>query len=72
MKKTERIVVVLRMNMKNSTFVAHSVNWRKYEAMYIGHSTKYIMKLLLNYSILKSKIEEYLKYILMNLCKAFK
>lgn len=40
--------------------------------MYIGHSTKYIMKLLLNYSILKSKIEEYLKYILMNLCKAFK
>ena len=40
--------------------------------MYIGHSPKYIMKLLLNYSILKSKIEEYLKYILMNLCKAFK
>lgn len=40
--------------------------------VYIGHSTKFIMKLLTNYSILKSKIEGYLTYILMNLCKAFK
>lgn len=58
--------------MKTNAFVAHSVNWRKYEAVYIGQSTNYIMNLLLSYSLLKSKIEEYLKYVLMNLYKAFK